>query len=94
MKKTIRLTEADLVRLVKRVVNEQEGVNRDMSLSEFTKKYVSLQRALFKKLGVPFSIEDSKMEAKEIYEREPAGEHEEIINSFSEIVKSAREHFN
>lgn len=181
MKKTVRLTEADLVRLVKRVVNEQEEglagyegfleainnhfpnanwdyegddttvfkddemtyivyddptgtvevssrfanvindydfdssyledwveeslgvevndvmvssprrteIKPDMSLSEFTKKYVSLQRALFKKLGPPieFSIEETKMDAKEIYERQP-GRLKEIINQMSEALKS------
>ena len=61
-------------------------VNPEMSLSEFTKKYVSLQRTLFKKLDAPFNIEKSKMDAKETFEREP-GKLKEIINKMSEILK-------
>ena len=66
-----------------------QPVNPDMSLSEFTKKFVPLQHALFKKLGVPFtfSFKRSKMDAKEIFEREP-GKLKELINQMSEILKS------
>lgn len=70
-----------------------QPVKPEMSLSEFTKKYVPLQRTLFKTIGVPFSFKKSKMDAKEIFEREPE-RLKEIINTFSEIVKSARELYN
>jgi hypothetical protein len=68
-------------------------VNPEMSLSEFTKKYVPLQRTLFKTIGVPFSFKKSKMDAKEIFEREPE-RLKEFINTFSEVVKSASELYN
>ena len=64
----------------------KQPVNPEMSLSEFTKKYVSLQRTLFRKLEAPFNIEKAKMDAKETFEREP-GKLKEIINKMSEILK-------
>lgn len=81
MKKIIRITESDLVGLVKRVIKEQSEVEE--SALTFGDK---IKGKLGKLVGIPETSEEEKELAEEILAKVANGDYE-ILESYSSFVK-------
>jgi hypothetical protein len=63
MGKTIRLTESDLVKIVSRILNENEGNEYPSDIKDFTKHHI---KSLFKEKGIN-TINDATKKLQDMY---------------------------
>ena len=92
MKKNIKLTEADLARIVKRVIREQSNdVASSMTSTKIPKKFNKLVKS---KLGNSKPLVEQEYDMDKLDSKELREKFESLIVRFEEIADELKEIFN